>query len=122
MSTAIFKASFSKTPSIFASVVINPNVVAILGCIMPEPFAIPPIVIFLSPYIIATAISFFIISVVIIASLAPIWPCLLRLFTNSSIFSSIKSIFNGFPITPVDATKTSLSLIFNLSLVNLAIL
>ena len=102
--------------------VINARIVPILGCIIPEPFAIPPTTTFFPSISIDTVISFLIISVVIIPSLAAICPLLLSWLASFSILSSIKSIFNGSPITPVDATKTSSGFKFNTSAVDCAIL
>ena len=44
-----FKIAFKKTEGIFASVNTNANMVAMLGAIIPEPFAIPEILIILFP-------------------------------------------------------------------------
>ena len=52
------------------SVVINTSIVAILGCIIPEPLAIPPILQVFPPISKLTAISLTLVSVVIMPSAA----------------------------------------------------
>ena len=82
----------------------------------------PPTTTFFPSILIETVISFLIISVVIIPSLAAICPLLLSCSANLPTLFSIKSIFSGSPITPVDATKISSGFKFKTSAVASAIL
>ena len=68
---------------ISTSEVIKLSVVAILGCIIPLPFAIPPMWHTLSPIINSTETSFFTVSVVIIAVAARSFPSYVRPLARS---------------------------------------
>ena len=63
----LFKYLFKVTEEISASVNMNENMVAKFGAIIPEPFAIPAILTFLSPNLISIKATFGLVSVVIIA-------------------------------------------------------
>ena len=96
---------------IFASVVINASIVHIFGWIIPEPFAIPPIVTSVSPAINVTATSFFFVSVVMIAFAASVPLARSAFFplASSVIPALILSIGICIPITPVEPTRTPFS-------------
>ena len=102
-----------------ALVKINESIVAKLGAIIPEPFAIPQILIKSSPTIISSEATLGLVSVVIIAEATLSQYILLcsplNLSTNSCNLSLIFSAGNSSPITPVDAKIKSL--IFTVSLV-----
>ena len=66
--------------------------VAMLGAIMPDPFATPPIVTVLPPKVNLTAASFAKVSVVMIASAVSSFPSLLSLPANSLIAGDTLSI------------------------------
>ena len=116
----IFCKSFSSTA---ASDVIKQSMVAILGCIIPEPLHIPPICTIVPSISNSTATCFDLVSVVIIASAAraasaavsPSCP------GSLSIPFPIISIGSCFPITPVLATRTASSSIPSFSAVFAAI-
>src|SRR3990170_6303405 len=105
LSADSFSAIFKSLGEIAISVVIKDSIVASLGYIIPEPFAIPPILIDSLPYLYSTAATFETISVVIIASAASIPPVLLNFLTRAGIPFLIFSIGRESPITPVDATR-----------------
>jgi hypothetical protein len=94
------------------SVARNESIVAMFGLIIPEPFAMPPSVIFFPSISNCAAQLFGNVSVVIIASAAGI---LSREsdFTSLGIPATITSTGNGNPITPVEFTIMSDALIFN---------
>ncbi len=87
------------------SVVITPSMVAMLGCIIPEPLAIPPIITSTPSRSKLTAHSLEYVSVVIMASAAKVpvsleessWP------TKVGIPLRMVSIGRCLPITPVEA-------------------
>ena len=85
--------------------------VHIFGWIIPDPFAIPPIVTVLSPIWNCTATSFFFVSVVMIAFAASVPLSMPAFFTfaSSEIPALILSIGSCIPITPVDPTSTPAS-------------
>ena len=88
-----------------ALVKMNDNIVAKLGAIIPEPFAIPQILINSSPTIISSYASFGFVSVVMMADAIFIQYILLcsvlNLSTKSGRRSLICSTGNSSPITPV---------------------
>ena len=102
-STFWLKANWRVSLEILASQVINPNMVAILGWIIPEPLATPAIVTTSRPKVSVTAIVLVAVSVVKIAlaksSAFPLTTILERPFFKVSIGSNS-------PITPVEATPT----------------
>ena len=67
VATTFFNIAFKNTAGMLASVKINANIVAILGAIIPEPLAIPDILINLLPILHSSYASFGLVSVVIIA-------------------------------------------------------
>jgi len=106
--TASFKALSSIGLAIAQSVVIKQSIVAILGLIIPEPLAIPPIVTSLPPTSIVTATFFGYVSVVIIASAAISPHSFVSPIVGNTLSTpaSILSIGRFTPITPVEQTKT----------------
>ena len=84
----------------------NESIVARLGAIIPAPFVQPPIV--KSPAFVSThtAVSFTVVSVVIIAFAKLIPLSSARLSIKTSFKSIIFSTGKGTPITPVDAINT----------------
>ena len=68
--TSALSASCKSSLLIAASVMTNPNIVHIFGCIIPEPLHIPPTVTVFPPASKVTATSFEIVSVVMIAHAA----------------------------------------------------
>ena len=90
------------------SVVRKPSIVHIFGWIIPEPLLIPPSVTVFPPISNVTAISLFMVSVVIIALDAAVEASSER----SSVFAIAATPFSSFstgsciPITPVEATAT----------------
>ena len=97
-----------------ALVNINDNIVARLGAIIPDPLAIPQILINSSPIIISSYATFGLVSVVIIAEVLFSQYILLcsdlNLSTRSCNLSLTCSTGNSSPITPVDAKIKSLIL------------
>ena len=102
--------SFSSTA---ASEVIKHSIVAIFGCIIPEPLHIPPICTGTPSTSNSTAACFDLVSVVIIASAASAASAAAAPSCPGSCFIPfpIISIGSCFPITPVLATSTASSLI-----------
>ena len=96
-----------------ASVVTKQSIVAILGWIMPEPFAMPPIVHSLSPIGKRTATCLRFVSVVMIASAASPLPPVESDAASAGMASLIGPSGSGWPITPVEATTTSFAAIFS---------
>ena len=92
---------------IAASVVMNTSMVAMLGWIMPLPLAMPPIRQVLPPSSNSAAISFGMVSVVMMPKAASRPPSSLSLDTSSPMPFLMGSRLRGCPITPVDATTTS---------------
>ena len=92
------------------SVVMKPSMVAMLGWIIPEPLAMAPMVTVFPPNSMLRASSFFIVSVVRMASRASIDPALESPATRASIPASIGVTSSCTPITPVEATTTSSAL------------
>ena len=107
------------SPEIATSVVIKLRVVAILGWIMPLPFAMPPSLHFLPFKRNSTATSFWTVSVVIIAFAAASCPSMLNPSASSCIAFANGSTDIGAPMTPVEATITRSAVIPNSSAVNL---
>ena len=85
------------------------NSVAILGCIMPLPLAIAPTRTTFPPIMSSAANSFATVSVVIMARAALPAPSTLSPSASACIPPSIGSIGSICPITPVEATITSLA-------------
>ena len=95
----------------FTSVVINPSIVHIFGCIIPEPLHIAPIFTVFPDISNSIEISFETVSVVIIAlaaSFAAFSLCS-KEFESDSIPVQILSIGSCIPITPVDAKSIEFS-------------
>ena len=105
--TSVLRAFSSISAEIAASVVMNTSMVARLGWIIPLPFPMAPIRQVFPPISNSQAASFITVSVVIMASAAALFPSYESPFTRSSMPSAIGLIFNGCPITPVEATITS---------------
>ena len=91
------------------SVVMKPSMVAMLGSIMPEPLHIPPTVTVLPPMPTVTAASLGRVSVVITALSAARPAAGERSSAAAARFIPARSLSTGrrWPITPVDATRTS---------------
>ena len=104
--TSSLSAFCSISDDIDTSDVTKTSMVAILGCIIPEPLAIPPILHSVPSISKERATSFSIVSVVIIAAAAS-WLLFPSALTKSSILDAMGFISNGWPITPVEATTTS---------------
>ena len=102
-----------------ASVVIKQSIVAMLGCIIPDPFATPPIFTSFPAILKLYAASFFTVSVVIIACAKSSEPVYESSLTALGTPSSKVSNFKGSPITPVELTKTSSFFISKTSASNL---
>ena len=103
-----FKALFNNSLEIFKSVVMNPNIVAIFGWIIPDPLQQAPMVTVFPPTSISTARCFGLVSVVIIevATSIPAWWSSFNCFKASPIPFSIGSVGSCFPITPVEQIRT----------------
>ena len=112
VSTTSSLRAFNKSSfEIFTSVVINPSIVHIFGCIIPEPLHIAPILTIFPDISNSTATSFETVSVVIIAlaaSFAAFSLCS-KEFESDSIPVQIFSIGSCIPITPVDAKSIEFS-------------
>src|SRR5471030_2443747 len=109
LSAATVSNFCSTPPGILASVNTKPSIVAMSGAIMPEPFRKPLTVTVFSPILAWRVASLGNVSVVMIdadaaAQLSSRAP-LIRAGTTATIFSHS----SGWPITPVEAMKTSLS-------------
>jgi|GEM_PF-4555552 len=89
------------------SEVMKQSIVAMLGWIMPEPLAMAPMVTAAPPTSNSTAISFFMVSVVRMASRASMEPAFESPATRASMPPSIGATSSWTPMTPVDATTTS---------------
>ena len=92
------------------SVVMKTSMVAMLGWIIPEPLAMPPMWQVLPPTVNSTAISFLTVSVVMMPTAAASPPSVDRPATSSSMPPAMGSRFRGWPMTPVEATTTSVAL------------
>ena len=92
-----------------ASVVRNTSMVAMLGWIMPLPLAMPPRWQVLPPSSNSTAISLRTVSVVMMASAAAALPSGFRPSASVGSPAAMGSSFSLWPITPVEATTTSLA-------------
>ena len=106
LSKLFFKANFNKCFEIFKSVKINPSIVPMLGKIIPEPLAIPAILIFFLFMKKEFLLNFGIVSVVIIALAACsqfLAKVILFAFMSFGIVFLIFSMGNLSPITPVEA-------------------
>ena len=91
------------------SVVRKQSMVPMLGWIMPEPLAMPPIRTVLPPMVVSTASSFFTVSVVMMAWAAASLPSGLwetELY-SSGMPASMTDTFSVWPMTPVDAATMS---------------
>jgi len=106
-STASRRARCSRGSGTAASVVTNPSIVAIIGSIMPEPLAIPPMRTSRPPMSTTAPASFGNGSVVMIARAAVGPSSAERLRNAFGRAARIFSIGKATPITPVDATSTS---------------
>ena len=95
--------------SIGASVTRNESIVAMLGSIMPDPFAIPRIVTNRPPSLNRVDATFAWVSVVRMASAASSKPVGDNAWATSGMPLRKTSIGSGSPITPVDATSISAS-------------
>ena len=100
-------AFWSRAGEMAASVVTKQSMVAILGWIIPEPLAMPPIVQVLPPSGNRTATSLRLVSVVMIASAASALPVSEREAASAGMAEVMGASGSGWPITPVDATITS---------------
>ncbi len=105
--TLSLSASSRSSDVILQSLVTKPSIVPILICIMPEPFAIVPSRTSLPAICTESAASLCTRSVVIIARRASSLPSLDKPETRAGIFGKISSMGICFPITPVDAIRTS---------------
>ena len=105
--TISWRASWSTSWAMAQSVVMKHSMVPILGWIIPEPLAMPPIVTVLPPRVRETAISFFLVSVVITALAAASEPLSFSCSTRGPIPFSMASMFSVWPMTPVEATTKS---------------
>ena len=94
---------------IAASVVTKLSMVHIFGWIMPEPLHMPPSVTSLPPSVNCTAISFFTVSVVMIAFAASVPFSREPSFVSASTFTPalMRSIGSCIPMTPVEPTSTA---------------
>ncbi len=106
--TAIWRPSWVA----FASVVMKHSIVAMLGQIIPAPFTQPPIRTRCSPSRNEIAISFWCVSLVMIAAATSPPRPLARPSTSSGNFGSTRIIGIGRPITPVEQTPSSVRLSF----------
>ncbi len=84
--------------------------VAMSGAIMPEPLAKPLMVTVLSPILTCRVATLGNVSVVMIALAAAIQPSARNTFTSFGTPATILSVVIGWPMTPVEAMKTSLRL------------
>ena len=89
------------------SVVTKHSMVPMLGWIIPEPLAMAPIFTGFPPMVQATAVSFFTVSVVMIAVAAASEPSPLRADARPGIPFSMALMFSVWPMTPVEATTKS---------------
>ena len=106
-STASRNARASSGWGTSASVVMKPSIVAIIGSIIPEPLAIPPIRTVRPPIWISAAASLGNGSVVMMARAAADPWSLASPRNAAGSAARILSIGSATPITPVDATRTS---------------
>ena len=112
-SFASFNACFNIFPVMAASVVMNPSMVAIFGAIIPEPLAQPPMITGFPPTVSRTVRSLITKSVVRIPWANALPPAGDNAAVSSGRAAVILSMGNGFPIIPVEATRTSVALIPN---------
>src|SRR5213594_635404 len=77
------------------------------GWIMPEPLAMPPTVMVRPPSVSVATTILTVVSVVMMARAASSPPSRRNWLASAGIAASIRAMGNGFPITPVEATKTS---------------
>ena len=77
------------------------------GWIMPDPLAMPPRVIMRPPIVSEAAAILTVVSVVMMARAASSPPSRRNWLASTGIAASIRSMGSGFPITPVEAMKTS---------------
>ena len=119
LATDFFNNCFKIFELISAFVKIKDNIVARLGAIIPEPFAIPAILITLFPTLNSSYANFGLVSVVIIAEAIftqiNLFASSLSLATNVANELLIFSTGNSSPITPVEAKM--ISFIFTVSLI-----
>jgi len=105
-SAAYLTNSFIYPGSTAASVVTKHSIVAMFGCNIPDPLAIPPTVTVLPSNSKLTAHSLISVSVVMMASAASRPPFSLRASTALPMPGKTRSIGIGWPITPVEHTST----------------
>ena len=105
-STTAFSARCSNAGATAASVVTNPSIVAMIGSIMPEPFAMPPTRNVPAGLVISAETSFGNGSVVMIARAASGPPSRDSARDAPAIPRPIFVMSSFTPITPVDATRT----------------
>ena len=90
------------------SVVTKQSMVPMLGWIMPEPLAMAPMVTVLPPMTVVTAISFFSVSVVMMAWAASSEPpSFFSCPASTGTPASMAAMFRVWPMTPVEATTKS---------------
>ena len=105
-STAAVRARCSNAGATAASVVTTPSIVAIMGSIMPEPFAIPPMRYAPVAAVTSTAASFGNGSVVMMARAAEGPPSRSSAAAAEAMPLVTTSQSSSTPMTPVDATST----------------
>ena len=107
-STSSLSAFWSAFFEIFASVVIKESIVHIFGWIIPDPFAMPPMVTVFPPISKDTAASFFLVSVVMIALAAAVPLARSGFFAAASTAMPARTLSMGscMPMTPVEPTST----------------
>ena len=101
------RASSSISGVMAQSVVMKASMVPMFGWIMPEPLAIAPSLTSLPPTVQERAISFFTVSVVIMAVAAASEPSVDRAAAAVGIPASMASMLIAWPITPVEQTTKS---------------
>ncbi len=105
--TISWRASWSSSWVMAQSVVTKQSMVPMLGWIMPEPLAMAPMVTVLPPMVQVTAISFFTVSVVMMAWAASSEPSSDSAAAAAGSPRSMAAMFSSWPITPVEATTKS---------------
>ncbi len=101
------RASSSISWVMAQSVVIKHSMVPMLGWIMPEPLAMAPILTSFPPRPKETAISFFTVSVVMMARAAPSEPSADRAAATAGMPASMAWMLIVWPMTPVEQTAKS---------------
>ena len=108
--TPSLSSACNAAAEIAASVKTNDSIVAMSGAIMPAPLAMPLIVTLALPIFAVAVATFGNVSVVMIALAAARKSPVCARATSPSITPSKACAFNGSPITPVEARKTSAGL------------